>query len=642
MSYVRYLQYRRFVTLNMVKRNLLLLVILLHATESIGFSLYPSKDQDRMVNSLAKCVARISDTHIPEREPLHVLSDDDVTNTKVYKSLVNKLKWSIYTEKYTNQTSKSIEVPMKTRNYVIVFEKLEDLRSYLVILKKSSSWNSFAKFIITSAGFGDSAAKIVEMLWMYRVLNAVILIPSSVDVLDMYIWYPYANGSCADNFHNIQLVNQCQDGTLVNSTINLFPNKIPNNLNGCSVRARPMGIQPYVILPENIDRTKTDLNINEGLEIMVLNTIANAANFKVNYTLSPTEIDIGRIVENNSRVVSTGLLAALINGEVDIGLGCLGSTPIRYKYLDFSVPYIYDRLVWCVPHAKNTPKWKCIFDIFHLSTWSLTLLTIILATICLWMRSYNTQLESTSFRILENCSLNMFATFLGISVRIQPKTGVNRCFFMIWIIFSLHLTICYQTGLVSVLTSPSYEKQISSVEEIFTDGLPFGTISSAMRYFDNQQDWRMKRVHEHGIECSDPVTCMRKVAEERNYAFAFSKLFIQFVEGRFVTANGEPELYTFKDRIVLLMGLMPMSRGFPLMQRINDLLVRITEAGFLHFWFSNLKETPAIIAKGVNSNQLKLSLDNLQGAFFLLAIGILLASLVFIVELVLKKQKRHL
>lgn len=323
---------------------------------------------------------------------------------------------------------------------------------------------------------------------------------------------------------------------------------------------------------------------------------------------------------------------------MDIGLGCLGSTPIRYKYLDFSVPYIYDKLVWCVPHARNTPKWKCIFNIFHLSTWSVTLLTIVLATICLWMRS---QLESTAFRMLENCSLNMFATFLSISVHAQPKTDVNRCFFMIWIIFSLHLTICYQTGLVSVLTSPSYEKQISSVEEIFTDGLPFGSISSGMRYFDNQQDWRMKRVHEYGIECSDPVTCMRKVAKERNYAFAFSKLFIKFVEGRFVTANGEPELYTFKDRIVLLMVLMPMSRGFPLMQRINDLLIRITEAGFLTFWFSNLKETPAIIATGLNSNQLKLSLDNLQGAFFLLAIGMLLASLVFIVEFVLKKQKRH-
>ncbi|GLV33531.1 hypothetical protein CBL_21470, partial [Carabus blaptoides fortunei] len=156
-----------------------------------------------------------------------------------------------------------------------------------------------------------------------------------------------------------------------------------------------------------------------------------------------------------------------------------------------------------------------------------------------------------------------------------------------------------------------------------------------MRYFDNQQDWRMRRVYEEGVTCSDPVTCMEKVASERNYAFAFTRMFMHFVEGRFVTANGEPSLYMFKDRVVLLVVFMSMSRGYPLTKRINDLVTRITEAGFLQFWFSELKENPGIMTTGLSGNQMKLNMYNLQGAFYLLAIGMLLASTVFAVEVVL-------
>ncbi|GLV26376.1 hypothetical protein CBL_21453, partial [Carabus blaptoides fortunei] len=57
-------------------------------------------------------------------------------------------------------------------------------------------------------------------------------------------------------------------------------NKIPHNLNGCPVRA-----QLYIILPGNIDRTQPNLNISGGLEVVLLNTVARAANFTLNYTL---------------------------------------------------------------------------------------------------------------------------------------------------------------------------------------------------------------------------------------------------------------------------------------------------------------------------------------------------------------------
>lgn len=615
-------------------------------------------DDEELVShkSIANCVLAISEKYFSSADIVDIASiyrqhsGINFFNNNILKMFYINYKWAATVRLSTEKTYLFNKVP-KTNNYIIHLQRLEDLNETLIYLKQSRNWNPYAKFIVTSHSIFENplhtAANLTKIMWPFLILNAVIMLPSNVsesDLLNIYTWYPYAHGNCADKFNETQVINRCKNGELENAEVNLFPEKIPTNLNGCYVKVRVVELSPYIMLPKGLDKTKGNLNITEGVEIELLTVVSKMANIKLNYSVSNTELDWGIIREfRNSTLYSTGLMNSLLNEEIDIGIGAIGEATLRNKYLDVSVPYIYDTFAWIVPYALREAKWKCLFNIFNLSTWVLTFVTLMLVTLCLWGLSYNSPNESLSFVRLRNCTLNTLGVLLGISVQSQPKRGFNRIFFILWIIFSLHMTICYQTSLISVLTRPSYKKQISTVEELFESKISFGFVGTAIRFFRHDKSWQSRKIYKEWMQCKNAIKCLHYVAYNRNYSFAASRLFLRYNEGKFRGPDGRPLLYMFKDNIVAFPVIMQFRRGFPFIHRVNNLLIRIVEGGLVDFWFDKVLSKRYMNDKLINdSTEQKLSLFNVQAAFIILGFGLFIASVVFVAEIIIQKCKTNM
>lgn len=72
------------------------------------------------------------------------------------------------------------------------------------------------------------------------------------------------------------------------------------------------------------------------------------------------------------------------------------------------------------------------------------------------------------------CLLNSLAVFLCISANNRPEWSPLRIFFIILALYGLNLTTIYTSKLITVFTSPAYEEQIDTIEEIIESGLPIG------------------------------------------------------------------------------------------------------------------------------------------------------------------------
>ncbi|GLV41307.1 Ionotropic receptor 68a [Carabus blaptoides fortunei] len=482
----------------------------------------------------------------------------------IVDNLFSQQKWTIFIKTSSEEVYQS-EDSAVTDNYIIFFTDEHEFYEILMYLKKFRKWNPAGKFIVTSGTVFENpyevAVNITSTLWSFRVTHYVIMLVNSseLQLLDIYIWHPYTNGHCADQFNETKVVNQCKDGVMQYDT-NLFPIQMLNNLNGCTINAQAIRIMPFVIIPTDIGTNITDLNLKDGISVVILETIAKATNFKVNYTISIKELDWGILKENGTSLITAGIMNNLLTYKVDIGIGTIGLTPLRYNNRGPSV--------------------------------------------------YMTLPSTTS---------NTFAALLSMSVT-QPNNGASRIFFFIWVIFCFHLTTWYQTSLISVLTRPSYEKQIAKEEDIFEQRMPFGFAPTTLQYFTGEDTWKARKISKEWIECT-ALTCLNRVIYERNFAYATTRIYLAYLKERFLDKNDHSLMYTFKQNAAVVNIVMMLSRGFPLIHRINILLARINEAGLIDLWLKNLWMHRYEVDSLSDQEQI-LTLYNLQAAFIILGFEI--------------------
>ncbi|GLV38117.1 hypothetical protein CBL_10084 [Carabus blaptoides fortunei] len=93
--------------------------------------------------------------------------------------------------------------------------------------------------------------------------------------------------------------------------------------------------------------------------------------------------------------------------------------------------------------------------------------------------------------------------------------------------------------------------------------------------------------------------------------------------------DGNPKIYMFKQAFATVMLTMHTSKGFPLLDRMNDIILQSMAAGFHVKWMHDIE-----VLKSSKESELRpLRTDDFRGAFIILALGYLTAILSFVVEL---------
>lgn len=604
--------------------------------------------------SLANCIVSCCLRFFTEEMIIVSLSPEEVSEDQASASVSDRIflpylsrigKWSLLVKK---SSTKGVNFFKQSGSYIIHIRTKDELKEHINNLEEYRSWNPHAKIIVfSSAVFNNTnevVAGIVETLWSAKVVDGIVMLHDVEDLTyyRVYSWFPYSAGNCGNDFYKITIVDNCTFGYFERK-INLFPNKIPNKLNDCPVRVRVVQWPPYIMPPkQHIPGTEL-YEFDDGLEVNLINTIAQRANFKVIYTMSNKTQNFGTV---NSNGTTTGIFTALREEMADIAMGSLALSEERAEKFDFSTSYYTESLTWCVPHAKTQPSIEKLTNTLKMETWIVLIVAYLCCSLLLWELSKVEAKELRFYKRLPNVMQNNLSMVLGMAVKTLPKTFVVRCFLFLWIFNSLVMDIYYTTFMISTLTGSSYVGQINSLDEILDNKLNLYLMPNTNQYF-NGNTWQMKSVLERWKNCTYIHDCLSRVAYQRDSAVCIPRLYLQYVQNRYVDGYKQPLLYYFKESVVSYPITMYMTKGYPLKQRINELVEWIASAGLIEAWehrvFDYKWKNATVLAEESTEEPEKkwLTIYHLEAVLFSLAIGHSFAVLIFIAEILVFKRKKN-
>lgn len=133
---------------------------------------------------------------------------------------------------------------------------------------------------------------------------------------------------------------------------------------------------------------------------------------------------------------------------------------------DLSAFYYFENMVWVAPIALPIPKWLNIFVIFNYRVWLVCFGYVLLTALLLYLISRFAEKERKRYKKWGIGLLVSFGVLLWSAAPKQPGTMMVRAAFISLTFYSLVLGAVYQSALITFLTNPVYEHQLSNIDEI--------------------------------------------------------------------------------------------------------------------------------------------------------------------------------
>jgi hypothetical protein len=556
----------------------------------------------------------------------------------------------------------SNEQPDKHRGYILFTwpteenDLTETLASQHEALQYSRSWNPRARFVVVVTAYDNShphlvALNVSETMWtLNRIVNLIVVIANrditvtknrdidgteETHLVNIYTWFPYKGGHCAEPAE-VVLIAQCLSGSIGQLTTNepLFPNKIPNNLQGCPIKAAVIDIPPYVILTEKYKQTGGNTVYKfRGLEIEYLLLVNDAMNSTLDFHHIKPDADLGDRLRSG--------VADLYDGS-DVAIGRMSRNSIHFA--DITIPFIFDAVKWYVPCPKPALRTDKIMGIFTPSVWVTMAVVIILTTLVSW-RTCNgptsAATESHTYRTVLYCAYNAWSAFMGVSVPEMPRTSKLRILFLVFVCYCFAMNTVFQAFFTSFLVAPGYGKKIASLDELKHSDLMYGRqigmeLSLEFLSVNDYKDLTLPR-----FECADHVACLQRVFTKGDITTMSLKIDAEYVFLKVNGQSGKKMLCTVNKILLILDTVMCLTKGHPLLDRFNAVITRCMETGLVEKYWSELNHNLQL----ENVDKFKdgdcevcsemyfvFSLSHLRVAFLVLGFGYFLSAMVFLFE----------
>jgi hypothetical protein len=605
---------------------------------------------------------------VPEVCDHQYKSTNSVATSTIYCKVTDFLFASIHSyEKYPmlvigpafNGTFKNILHSEKVTVFNIILGKGDEgtvfsaFKSDLDRLSHLPIWNARGRFIVMSLNSDLPQVSIVAEerklirsvlgeLWEKDVVNAVVLANSidrntSTATMDIHTWFPFTEDHCRGPVDKTVILDQC----VINSAsqfvknVKLFPEKM-SNFHGCELRASTFLHEPFTISKKKGDSNVTQYS--EGIEISVLQTIANKLNFSVKYLPEPKR--------KANKYYS--LYDEVSSNQSDVGFGSVPHLVHGIDKRDHTVGYVKETVKWFGPPAQPSPRWKGLVLIFTPLLWLLVLIVYLIASLIIWLLANvnRTVTEHVSYKNALLCFLQTFSVTLGEAVFVRPHTWYLRLFFVVWVYYCLLINTAYQSSLISVLTRPQFEPAVDTVEKLLKSDMAYGYVAPLKPWFRRTDEPAYKKVIKNGIECSTLDACLKRIVASQHFAVCGGGLHVLYLSYRKKYGySGGPKFIPFKDEYASYLASMFFRPGSPFLESFNRIIYGLVEYGMVEKFWEDIKRRHIgdvdedgnndedEDAEGDGSDVVVLTLDHLQGAFILLLLGLAFGLLMFILEI---------
>lgn len=306
-----------------------------------------------------------------------------------------------------------------------------------------------------------------------------------------------------------------------------------------------------------------------------------------------------------------------------------------------SVKYYQDDLTFCVSKALLAPSWMNVFAIFDSRTWLFVFLLLLVSSYLLWKNSIidNQSQGNIFWGFLQGLALTLcnYATY-------EPRKLGIRFFYMCLAIYGMHFNTAYQSFLITVLTRPRFQTQISTVDMAIAQGLHFKGSENTYNYFVSNLD--SNKAAQYIVKnfeiCTEIDKCLYELTTNLTLAVAVSR---EHSENSPLMSKMNMFCFTRSNNIYNYLISVLARRDHHLLTRINRNIRAVLEAGLLSKWQldsqreSDLKNFKATGDEEDNAT-IVLKWQHVQGAFYVAFIGLFVSIIVFFLEVIVFKLSK--
>lgn len=645
-----------------------LLTLVYLATQIMALPETSTADHRQMV----LCAMNIVSRYVPTGQPLLVsVSNVDVFDE--YRTVSSELledlhaleRWSVYIlyeetrggllQGYTARKYLSyIVIPRSVQ--LGVEAMMESVISQVRNLQKIEAGNPKGVYLVILLNAikvsREMIINLLASLWEWKVLDVIVMVESQYrrsgvrdmeTQLDLFTWFPFQSPSNCTRVTDVVLMDQWQNGHFAKNA-DLFPQKITRNLNRCPLKASTMNWGSLVTPPfeSTGEGNGPKVTYKEGLEVIVYKNILEAFNMTESFKIHK-EI-YGHVWGDYDPVRNTftGVIGDAKFGRSNVSFCGLPKNPFYEKHVDSTHSYLESGFHWYVQCARPRPRWQMFVRTFPLSVWVSLILAFVAFAVVMWglAKFPDERQEPTHYRSFFGTLQALMAVFLNVSVNRLPSKIFLRLFFCLWIWSSFALTTVFETYFTSYLVDPGHEKQVSDVQELLASKLTL-TFDNGYKDLFGGTDERAELILSRQVPCPDFQACARRTATRGDAAtiLDFGK-FDEF-KHKFVDENGDSLLCRLPDKISGYRITMFMQKGNPLFRPVDDVILRLVEAGLVDFWWNMVVYRQKFTTEKESADApikfFVFSLSHLYVAFTFLALGFCLGILVFILEILYKK-----
>lgn len=458
-------------------------------------------------------------------------------------------------------------------------------------------------------------AEIFKDLWKSNSINAVIV-----------YWNRTVTAVTYTPFQNQKLI--FIQGNELNNIKSIMEKRV-NNLFGHSLKVTAFFDESrFRFDPNNINNV-TGLDGTDGLLGRLFLEKMNAT---LNMSIPKDNQEIGELYPNGS---SSGCLGALVYGEADIGFNIRF---YRLNQFEGKVEATFangrDDICFLVPrHGKSTDIAN-IFRPFSFELW----IAIVIVVLCYPIVFYLFTIRDKHRRSFFHNALQFIAYVLQQPASFNIKNNIRTFLVCIWMFSGLYISYMYQGKLSGTLIIPKDAPNFNTFEQLATSDLTFYSLE---RY--NRQIAQFFRAERYEGKIEPIIKRMVNVSlkqlyekiRELNSSLAFAnKYHINIHMKRKLTKNSDIFYHQVEKCPIPYMAVYGMGYGSIYKGRINSILRRAQESGFMEFWDRDLKMKEQITQSKLHGGHgnVAFTLEHLQTAFYVYCLGLIAALVAFIFE----------
>ncbi|KAG7163539.1 Ionotropic receptor 21a-like 5, partial [Homarus americanus] len=385
---------------------------------------------------------------------------------------------------------------------------------------------------------------------------------------------------------------------------------------GAEVNVTALPYPPYWDELEGPDGIKQ----YSGTDYFLLKSIADSLNFTINVVPTTSWAEVSQRVEERVSFMATVFHAML---------------PERLERYDYSWVYEYASLDFSMAQPGIKPQWQSLYYPLTDLVWAAVLLALLLTPLVLLLIIRVGEWRDGGDRVATGTVVqDVTGMLLGQNLpRRLPTVISSRVLVASWLMFALIFGSAYRGNLTAFLTLPKYPPRAETIQEL---------VSTAHSKSDSQLFKRLGQL----MHIVPSVNVGQQQAVERKQAHLDSGRYQQLkISKRFIGADGTPKLYLGRESIIPGQGAWPIPHDAPFGPVLDRCLMAAIEAGLYERWNDDLlrqaqmesrrryKQQETEKETESDSSLRSLTITHLQGPFILFLLGLGLAGVSSIVEL---------